>query len=206
MQLKPQSLKIIFSSPSGAGKTTLAKALIKSDDKIKLSISVTTRPKRKDEVDVQDYYFISKSEYDELLEKELLLESAEVFGYSYGTFKKQTEDTLASGLDILYDIDWQGALQLIEQDSSIVSVFILPPSIEILEHRLRNRDSDSEETMQRRLNEAKLEISKCVFYDYIIVNEDIEKSLTQIQNIIAAERSKRVNLTNLKQLLGELND
>jgi guanylate kinase len=206
MQLKPQSLKIIFSSPSGTGKTTLAKALIKSDDKIKLSISVTTRPKRKDEVDGQDYYFISKSEYDELLEKELLLESAEVFGYSYGTFKKQTEDTLASEFDILYDIDWQGALQLIKEDSSIVSIFILPPSIEILEHRLRNRDSDSEETMQRRLSEAKLEISKCVFYDYIIVNEDIEKSLTQIKNIITAERSKRVNLTNLQPFLGKFND
>jgi guanylate kinase len=207
MQLRSHGLKIIFSSPSGTGKTTLIKAILKNNKNIIPSVSVTTRPMRDGEIEGKDYFFINQSQYDELLEKNFLLESAKVFGYSYGTPKKQTEETLASGTDILYDIDWQGAKQLIEQSpQNTVTIFILPPSMKELEYRLRNRNSDSEEVIQRRLSEAKLEISKCVFYDYVIINDDINDSLAQIENIIAAEHLKRINSANLQIFLDRFID
>lgn len=207
MQLRSQGLKIIFSSPSGAGKTTLTKATIKNDNNIRLSISVTTRPKREGEIEGKDYFFTNQAQYNELLQKNLLLESAEVFGYCYGTPKKQTEEVLASGTDVLYDINWYGAQQLMEcAPQNIVSIFILPPSMMVLEHRLHSRNSDDEEVIQRRLSEAKMEISKCMFYDYVIVNENIDESLEQIKNIIAAERLKRINSANLQTFLDRFID
>jgi guanylate kinase len=205
--LKSTTLMIILSSPSGAGKTTLSKAIINSDPQVKLSISVTTRPMRPGEINGKDYFFISKDEYDELLQKDMLLEHAEVFGNYYGIPKKQTNESLDAGFDMLYSIDWQGALKLMEyKPSKIVSIFILPPSIEILEQRLRKRGSESEEVIQRRLKEAKSEISKYIFYDYLIVNDKIEDSLFKIQSIISAERSKLIHLSNLSSLIDTLNE
>jgi guanylate kinase len=207
MQLRSQGLKIIFSSPSGTGKTTLTKALLKNDKNIIPSVSVTTRPKRIGEVEGKDYFFITQPQNYELLEKNLLLENAEVFGYCYGSPKKQTDEILASGIDVLYDIDWQGAQQLIKHaPQNIVTIFILPPSMTVLEHRLRNRNSDNENDIQRRLSEAKLEISKCMFYDYVIINDDIDDSLAQIETIIAAERLKRLNSANLQTFLDNFID
>lgn len=196
---------IVLSSPSGAGKTSLTKAIITADQKTRLSISVTTRTPRSSEINGKDYIFINQDQYSDLLQNNMLLEHAEVFGHCYGTPKKQTDELLSAGLDVIYDIDWQGALSLLQlQNQRVVSIFILPPSMAILEQRLRSRASDSEETIQKRLAGAKLEISKCVHYEYVIINDQFENTLKTIRSIIEAERSKRAHLTNLHILLEEL--
>lgn len=193
--IKRKGLMLILSSPSGAGKTTLANALLKSDKNIKLSVSVTTRPKRKNEVHGEHYYFVTNKEYNEMLNNDLLMESAEVFGHYYGTPKKQTEDLLEKGIDIIYDIDWQGALQLMKNyKQNIASIFILPPSMEILEKRLKRRDSDSKESIEKRLSEAKLEISKSNHYDYVVVNDKVQDTLRKIKSCLEAERNKNKRL------------
>lgn len=190
--IKRKGVMLILSSPSGAGKTTLAKALLESDSKIKLSISVTTRPKRENEAHGKDYYFITNKEYETMLEKNMFLEHAEVFGYYYGTPKKGTEKLLESGSDIIYDIDWQGALELMKDHrEDVASIFILPPSIKILEERLLKRNLDDKETIKKRLAGAKEEISKSTYYDYIIVNHEVSESLKQIKACLEAERAKR---------------
>lgn len=184
---------LIISSPSGAGKTTLTKALIKADPNTKLSISVTTRSPRGNEVDGKDYHFITEKKYNELKKAKMLLESAEVFGYHYGTPKKDTEDTISKGRDMVYDIDWQGAVQLMQNcRKDVVSIFIMPPSVEILEQRLRNRATDDESTIERRLAGSKIEMSKSHYYDYILTNYEIEDALKQIQEILNKERQKRL--------------
>jgi len=190
--IKRKGIMLIISSPSGAGKTTLAKALLESDSKIKLSISVTTRPKRENEVNGKDYHFITNEEYDKMLKQNMLLEHAEVFGYYYGTPRKGTEKLLESGSDIIYDIDWQGAMELMKDyREDVASIFILPPSIKILEERLLKRNLDDKETINKRLAGAKKEISKCTYYDYIIVNNEVHESLKQIRACLEAERAKR---------------
>jgi len=190
--IRRKGIMFIISSPSGAGKTTLTNALLESDKKITLSVSVTTRPKRKNEVHGKDYYFITDEEYNEMLKKDMLLEHAEVFGYYYGTPRKKTEELLKNGSDIIYDIDWQGALQLMQHYSeNVVSVFILPPSIKILQERLFKRNLDDKETIEKRLAGAKEEISKCTHYDYIIVNKNLSDSLQQMHSCLEAERAKR---------------
>jgi guanylate kinase len=193
--IKRKGLMLILSSPSGAGKTTLANALLNSDKNIQLSISVTTRPKRKNEVHGKDYYFVTNEEYDEMLKNNMLMEHAEVFGYHYGTPKNQTEELLEKGVDIIYDIDWQGAFQLMENHKqTIASIFIMPPSMEILEKRLKQRNSDSSESIQTRLAEAKSEIIKSHYYDYILVNDKVEDTLKKIQYCLEAERNKHSRL------------
>ena len=200
-----KGVMLIISSPSGAGKTTLAHALIKSDPNMRLSVSVTTRPKRKNEVHGKDYYFISREEFDDMLSKNLLLEHAEVFGYHYGTPLKQTQELLEKGMDIVYDIDWQGALQLIKTyKENIASIFILPPSMKILEERLQTRNMDDHHTIQKRLKGAKEEISKCHYYDYIIVNHDLNHSLHKLKSCLEAERNRKSRLL-LSEFLLSLN-
>lgn len=204
-QLTNSGLMIALSSPSGAGKTSLTKAIIAADPKTRLSISVTTRTPRPSEVNGKDYIFVDQDQYGDLLKNNMLLEHAEVFGHCYGTPKKQTDELLGAGLDVIYDIDWQGALRLLQlEQQRVVSIFILPPSIAILEQRLRSRASDSEETIQKRLAGAKLEISKCVHYEYVVINDQFERTLETIRGIIEAERSKRANLDNLHMFLEEL--
>lgn len=193
--IKHKAVMLILSSPSGAGKTTLAKALLESDKKIKLSISVTTRPKRENEVHGKDYYFVTNKEYETMIEKNMFLEHAEVFGYYYGTPRKDTEKLLESGSDIIYDIDWQGALELMKYHrEDVASIFILPPSMKILEQRLLKRNLDDKETINKRLACAKEEISKSSHYDYIIVNNEVSESLKQIKACLAAERAKKSRL------------
>jgi len=194
-KIKRKGLMLILSSPSGAGKTSLANALINSDSNVRLSISVTTRPRRSNEIDGKDYYFISKAEFDAMLKNDLLLEHAEVFGHHYGTPLKQTQDLLNQGLDIIYDIDWQGTFSLLKKcRENIASIFILPPSLKDLETRLRTRAMDDPETIQKRLNGAKEEISKCMNYDYVIVNHDLGESLTKLKACLEAERNKTSRL------------
>lgn len=201
ISLNKNGLMVVLSSPSGAGKTTLARGLVSSDNNFILSISATTRKKRQDEIDGKDYHFIDKETFYQMQKDGEFLEDAQVFGNYYGTPKKQTLELLKKSKDIIYDIDWQGALQLTKTARNhIVSIFILPPSMEILKQRLLARNTESLKSFNHRFNEAKNEISKCDFYDYIIINENIEESLKNIRHIIEAERL-RTSRQNIEELI-----
>lgn len=191
MDIKQKGLMLILSSPSGAGKTTLAKKLISSDPKISLSVSVTTRQKREGEIDGKDYFFVDKEEYTRMQKGNMLLEGAQVFDHYYGSPKKQVFEILEQGNDVLYDVNWEGAVSLMKnarQDT--VSIFILPPSLSELERRLRGRAKDSDQEIMKRLKEAQFEMSKLHHYDYVVVNNTIDESLQGIKSILLAERSK----------------
>lgn len=186
-----RGLLLILSSPSGAGKTTLAKALLASDGGLRLSISVTTRPQRPNERDGVDYHFVSQSRFDELLENRELLEWAHVFGHNYGTPAQPVETALSQGLDLVFDIDWQGSASLTSQKpSDVVRVFILPPSRPELLRRIKSRNADSEEAIARRMQAADAEMSHWPDYDYVIVNTDLAESLSCLQAILQAERQR----------------
>ncbi len=194
---------IIISSPSGAGKSTLCRMTIQNDPLIKLSISATTRPQRPQEIHGQHYYFVSKSEFEMMLEKNEFLEQANVFGYNYGTPKKLIEDELKNGKSVLFDIDWQGARQIKEKfdRDSVVSIFILPPSLNELERRLRGRASDPEEIVQSRMKKAKEEISHFDEYDFVLVNDDLNTTYNKIRSIIDSKRSSRISKADLQKFV-----
>lgn len=195
MSNKPtrRGLMLILSSPSGAGKTTLAKKLLIENDDMKLSISATTRKPRGEEVDGVDYHFISEQEFQKKAEQGEFLEYAKVLGSAfYGTPKAPVEQALVAGQDVLFDIDWQGAQQLKQSAASdLVKVFILPPSLQELERRLRGRGHDSEAVVADRMQRAKDEISHWGEYHYVIVNKDIEQSMVDLRAILSAERRLR---------------
>ena len=186
-----RGLMLVLSSPSGAGKTTIARALLERDDNLTLSVSATTRPERPGEVDGKDYHFVSDSEFQGMVADGELLEHAHVFGNYYGTPKAPVEETLAGGKDILFDIDWQGTQQLAGNDTTgedLVSIFVLPPDNHELELRLWRRAQDSEEVVRGRMAKAADEMSHYREYNYIIVNHNIEESVGQAQIILEAER------------------
>ncbi|WP_337995886.1 guanylate kinase [Oleispirillum naphthae] len=202
-----RGLLLVLSSPSGAGKTTIARNLLAADPLISASISVTTRPQRPSEQEKRDYYFIDKARFDEMVAKGELLEHALVFGNYYGTPKKPVEDWLAMGRDVLFDIDWQGAQQLEEKMSNdLVRIFVLPPSMAELERRLRSRAQDSETVLQGRMAKAADEMSHWIEYDYIIINRDAAASTRQALTILNAERQKRARLTGMSDFIGALRD
>ncbi len=187
-----RGLMLVVSSPSGAGKSTLARRLLESDPLISMSVSVTTRPKRANEVDGKDYFFVSRERFEEMVHEGAFLEHATVFGNRYGTPAAAVEKILAKGRDVLFDIDWQGAQQLAQKaKDDLVRVFILPPSRSELERRLNERAADPPEVVARRMAEANNEISRWSEYDYVIVNEDISKAQKQLEAIVAAERLNR---------------
>jgi len=192
----------VLSSPSGAGKTTLADRLLKGDPGLRLSISATTRKPRPGEVDGVDYYFLTEEKFLRMQEAGEFLESAKVFGNFYGTPRARVFDQLAEGVDILFDIDWQGAQQL---DSvargDVVKVFILPPSREELERRLRNRNQDPEDIVQARMSKADSEISHWAEYEYVIVNFDLQQSEAMLRAILLAERLQRYRQVGLPNLV-----
>jgi len=200
IHLQRRGLMFVLSSPSGAGKSTLARLLLTEDRDLSLSISVTTRQRRPSEVDGQHYHFIDKDNFERMREHGQLLESAEVHGNFYGTPRAPVEKALVAGKDVLFDIDWQGTEQLSSQDDirrDLVRVFVLPPNFGELKARLERRAEDAPETIQRRLENARKEIGKWGMYDYVIVNEDLDRSFPMARAILAAERLRRERLVGL---------
>ena len=192
MKKNRKGLMLVLSSPSGAGKTTICKEILKKIKELKLSISYTTRPKRKSEVAGRDYFFISEKKFKELKTNDFFIENAKVFDHLYGTPKNFVEENLIKGVDVLFDIDWQGAQKLSNfSKTDIVSVFILPPSNSILKERLKKRNEDSLEIVNKRMSKAKSEISHWIEYDYVLINEDLATCTDEIVTILKAERKKR---------------
>lgn len=203
--IKRRGIMLVLSSPSGAGKTTIAKKLLELEPELAPSISVTTRPRRPGEVDGQDYIFVTPGAFEDLVRKGEFLEHAEVFGHNYGTPRKRVLNTLVAGKDIIFDIDWQGTQQLAQlARSDLVSVFILPPSTQELERRLKNRAQDEANVVHRRMAEAVTEMSHWAEYDYVIVNEELTASVTQIRAILTAERLRRTRQSGVVDFVNEL--
>ena len=188
----------VLSSPSGAGKSTIARKLLASDDNLAMSVSATTRPMRLGEIDGVDYHFVSVDRFREMVAAHEFLEWAHVFGHRYGTPKAPVEVMLARGCDVLFDIDWQGAQQLFQQaGGDVVRTFVFPPSMEELERRLRARGTDSDEVIDARMTRAANEISHWDGYDSVLVNDDVERCFHDVASILESERLKRSRQTSL---------
>jgi guanylate kinase len=196
---------LVLSSPSGAGKTTIARALREQDAGVEMSISHTTRPRRNGEKEGRDYYFVDRDSFTRMRDQGEFVEWAVVFDNYYGTTRKPVEEALASGRDVLFDVDWQGAASLrAEAPRDVVTVFILPPSAADLERRLNLRAEDPPEVVQRRMRGASNEIQHWPDYDYVIVNYDVTQSVEAVRAILAAERRRRTRLTGLKAFVQNL--
>ena len=181
---RPLARLIILSAPSGAGKSTLAKTLVESMDSLEVSVSHTTRSAREGEQDGVDYFFVDRSEFEQMIHAGKFLECAEVFDHLYGTSRDAVNATLASGYSVILDIDWQGARKVRTAMPDALSVFILPPSLDALEKRLVDRGQDSSQAIQRRMQDAVSEISHCLEFDYIIMNEDFERATEELSDLI----------------------
>jgi guanylate kinase len=194
-----RGLMLVLSSPSGAGKTTLARRLVEEEPGIAMSVSHTTRPMRKGETDGKDYHFVDRETFTRMRDEGAFLEWAMVFENYYGTTRKPVERVLSEGRDVLFDVDWQGALSLrAEAKDDVVTVFILPPTAADLEQRLNVRAQDPPDVVRRRMLGASNEIKHWPEYDYIVVNYDLDQSLASLRAILTAERLRRSRLTGLK--------
>ncbi|MGF1551007.1 MAG: guanylate kinase [Paracoccaceae bacterium] len=202
-----KGLMIVLSSPSGAGKSTLTRRLIATDEAFTLSISATTRPPREGEVEGRDYFFVDHAGFERMIADDALLEHAEVFSNRYGTPKAPVSAALDAGRDVLFDVDWQGAQQLRTSAlaASLVTIFVLPPSIAELERRLRARAQDSEAVIRGRMAKARDEISHWAEYDYVLVNDDLDACFAQVAGIIAAERLRFPRQPHLQGHVDRLN-
>jgi guanylate kinase len=203
--IQQRGLMLVLSSPSGAGKTTISRQLLERDGGIEMSISATSRKPRPGEVDGEDYIFVSSEVFSEMRDRDAFLEWALVFDNFYGTPKEPVEQALAAGRDVLFDIDWQGAEKLSATSrQDLVTIFLLPPSVEALAERLRSRAQDTAEVVARRMAGAANEIQHWDDYDYVIVNHDIEDSVEAARAILAAERLKRTRRTGLEDFVRKL--
>jgi guanylate kinase len=206
VELKRRGLLLILSSPSGAGKSTLTRNLVREDRGIRLSISVTTRQKRPSEINGVHYNFMENvADFEELKDRGDLLEWAQVHGNYYGTPRKPVEQSLARGEDMMFDIDWQGTKQIVEKmREDVVSVFILPPSMAELKARLERRAEDTPEVIARRLRNARDEIAQWRAYDYVLVNDDLDRTFSDLKAILAAERIRRERQVELEGFIDAL--
>jgi guanylate kinase len=203
--IRRRGLLLVLSSPSGAGKTSITRALIERDRHIHPSVSVTTRTQRPGEADGQHYFFIGRDRFEQMVTGGELLEHATVFDNRYGTPRAFVEGKLAAGEDIVSDIDWQGTQQLAEKiRGDLVSVFVLPPTMAALEERLRARAQDSEDVVRARMAQSAAEMSHWPEYDYVIVNRDLDESVTQVQSILTAERLRRARQLGLAEFVNHL--
>ncbi|MCR9139150.1 MAG: guanylate kinase [Alphaproteobacteria bacterium] len=190
--IKRRGLMLVLSSPSGAGKSTIARNLLENDDEFSLSVSVTTRTRRGSEIDGVHYHFLSDVEFRRLRDTDALLEWAEVHGNYYGTPREPVEVAMAGGRDMLFDIDWQGAAQLQDKMSAdVVSVFILPPSLTELKSRLQRRAEDTTQVIDTRLANSREEMEHWLDYDYVVINDDLDRAYTAVRAIVQAERLRR---------------
>ena len=202
MKLNRRGILFVLSSPSGAGKSSIAKNILRMDKNIRLSVSYTTRKKRKDEIKGRDYFYISIKEFKDKIKSNYFLEWAKVFDNYYGSPRNLIQDEIYNGMDVLFDIDWQGTQQLSENDGfDLVSIFILPPSKKALETRLKTRAQDTTFEVIKRMSQATDEISHYMEYSYIIVNDDLEKASNQVLSILNAERLKRKRFINLNDFI-----
>jgi len=205
MRIQRRGFLLVLSSPSGAGKTTITRRLVERDPGLDLSVSVTTRRRRSEEVEGRDYFFIDRRRFNEMVAQRELLEHANVFEHSYGTPRRPIEEALAAGRDVVGDLDWQGTQQLAKSVcDDLVSVFVLPPSLAALEARLRARAQDSAAVVAARMAKSAEEMSHWSEYDYVIINHDIEDSVTQVQAIVAAERLRRKRQLGLTDFVNRL--
>jgi guanylate kinase len=198
---------LVLSSPSGAGKTTISRNLLRVEPQLRLSVSATTRPKRPSEVDGVDYRFVDTATFQAMIRRDEFLEHAFVFGHHYGTPRGPVEKDLAAGIDVLFDIDWQGTQQLAKNEMTrrdLVSIFILPPSTQELESRLRRRAEDPDEVVQARMAKAADEVSHYDEYDFVIINDDVQTSVDTVQTILAAERQRRHRIVGLSEFVESL--
>ena len=197
-KLDRRGVLFVLSSPSGAGKSTIARMLLAADDQLAMSVSATTRPMRPGEVDGRDYHFVDLPQFKQMVADGEFLEWAHVFDHRYGSPSKPIYDMLENGRDVLFDIDWQGAQQLFQQaGGDVVRVFILPPSVEELGRRLHRRGTDQESVIQSRMARAASEISHWDGYDYVLINDDVDRCFAQVRHILEAERLKRSRQTGL---------
>jgi guanylate kinase len=205
MEFQRRGVMLVIASPSGAGKSSISRSLFQQDTNITLSVSVTTRARRSDEVDGTHYHFIDVPTFKRLRDEDGLLESAEVHGNFYGTPRAKVEEQLAAGKDMLFDVDYQGTLQLYEKcREDMVTVFILPPTISELRTRLERRAQDSVGTIEKRLRNARVELDHASEYDYVIINSDLGQSVQKVTSILAAARLKRERQTNLTSFVKDL--
>jgi guanylate kinase len=200
-----RGLMFVLSSPSGAGKTTLSRMLVAETPDLQMSVSATTRPMRPGEVDGRDYFFVDKTKFEAMVKRDELLEWATVFDNRYGTPRAPVEAALSAGQDVLFDIDWQGTQQLRSRSpNDVVSVFILPPSVQALEQRLHTRAQDSDEVIRGRMKKAGDEMSHFDAYDYIVVNDNIGIAFEAVKSILRAEQLKRERQVGLAGFVGAL--
>ena len=200
---KSKKFCIVLSSPSGAGKTSISKKLLTKDHSLSLSISCTTRPIRKGEINKKDYIFINDKQFESSVKKNEFIEYANVFGYKYGTLKKSINNFFKKNKDVLFDIDWQGYQQLKQSNMDVVGIFILPPSKKELINRLKIRGRDTKNEMKKRMSLVQDEISHFPEYDYVVINENLKDCVYNIINIINSERLKKSRIINLTNFINK---